>query len=72
MAWAAAVAELGMLLRGSEHRAQANYDDLLRRVEAQAGDDALRREFVGLVRQAKVASQSQLGLNQPGQFSPGQ
>lgn len=72
LAWAAAVAELGMLLRGSEHRAQANYDDLLRRVEAQAGDDALRREFVGLVRQAKVASQSQLGLNQPGQFSPGQ
>ncbi len=70
IAWAASVAELGMLLRGSEHRAQASYDAVLRRVEARAGENPLRREFVGLVRQAKVASQSQLGLNQPGRFVP--
>ncbi|MGJ8669195.1 MAG: vWA domain-containing protein [Oceanococcus sp.] len=59
--WASAVAELGMLLRDSEHRAQASYDALIQRSEALLGDDALRREFLGLARQAKVASQTQLG-----------
>lgn len=70
LAWAAGVAELGLLLRHSEFRGQASFDGVLSRVEAIAGDDPLRREFVGLVRQAKVASQSQLGLNQPGPGDP--
>ena len=59
--WAGAVAEFGMLLRQSQDRGQANYDAVLARSVAAMGDDELRQEFVGLVRQAKVAGQSQLG-----------
>ena len=70
LAWAAGVAEFGLLLRQSEFRAQASFDAVLSRLEAIAGGDPLRQELVGLVRQAKVASQSQLGLNQAGRIDP--
>ena len=70
LAWAAGVAEFGLLLRHSEFRAQASFDAVLSRLEAMTGGDPLRQEMVGLVRQAKVASQSQLGLNQPGRIDP--
>ncbi len=64
--WAGAVAELGLLLGRSEHRGQASYAGLIARAEAllSAGpDEALRREFVGLARQARVASESTLGMH---------
>ena len=63
--WAASVAELGLLLRASEHRGQASFDALIARAEpltGQGADAALRREFIGLSRQAKLASQPQLGM----------
>ncbi len=63
--WATAVAELGLLLGESQHRAQASYGALIARAEAVLGgadSDALRREFVGLARQAKVAAESAVGM----------
>ncbi|HVH13019.1 MAG TPA: von Willebrand factor type A domain-containing protein, partial [Longimicrobium sp.] len=49
--FAAAVAEFGMLLRGSEHRGRSNLDDVLSLARGSLGDDALghRRAFIGLV-----------------------
>ncbi|MBD0321444.1 MAG: DUF3520 domain-containing protein, partial [Gemmatimonadetes bacterium] len=49
--FAAAVAEWGMLLRGSEHRGAASYDAVLARARAARGPDLQghRAEFLGLV-----------------------
>lgn len=60
--WASTVAEFGMLLRASEHRGQASYSRVLSRAErlAVTAQDDLAREFVGLVRQAKVLAQARL------------
>jgi len=58
--WAATVAELGLLLKDSEFRGQASYSGVIRRAEALlensrgGADDGLRREFVGLARQADL------------------
>ena len=48
-AFAAAVAEFGLLLRGSDHRGRASLEDVLSLARASAGDDPYRREFVTLV-----------------------
>jgi Ca-activated chloride channel family protein len=54
--FAAAVAELGMLLRGSPHQSSSSYDDVLSLAEPSLGsgqDRAARSEFIDLVRQAR-------------------
>ncbi|HET7234076.1 MAG TPA: von Willebrand factor type A domain-containing protein [Longimicrobium sp.] len=48
-AFAAAVAEFGLLLRESDHRGRASLLDVLSLARASAGDDPYRREFVTLV-----------------------
>ena len=55
MGFASAVAELGMLLRGSEHAANASYDALAARARKYRGTDAdgYRAEFIRLSEVAK-------------------
>jgi hypothetical protein len=55
MGFASAVAELGMLLRGSEHAGSASYDALVARARKYRGTDAdgYRAEFVRLSELAK-------------------
>lgn len=54
--FASAVAEFGLLLRNSQHKGSASYENLIERAEANVGQDAHgdRAEFVGLARQAAV------------------
>ncbi len=54
--FAAAVAEFGLLLRGSKYKAQASYDAVLELARANLDDDASgrRHEFVELVEKAKT------------------
>jgi Ca-activated chloride channel family protein len=51
--FAAAVAEIGMLLRDSPHKGGASWDEVLELASASAGDDPYRREFLQLVKQAQ-------------------
>ncbi len=51
--FAAAVAAFGLLLRGSEHRGNMTWDDVLELARGAQGDDASRQELVGLVARAK-------------------
>ena len=55
MGFASAVAELGMLLRGSEHAGSANYDALVARARKYRGadGDGYRAEFIRLSELAK-------------------
>lgn len=65
LGWASSVAELGLLLGQSPHRAQASFEAVIARAQSLLGDGAdaaLRREFIGLVRQARVASESATGM----------
>jgi Ca-activated chloride channel family protein len=54
--FAVAVAEFGMLLRNSKHRADASYDDVMRLAKGALGDDAHghRGAFLGLVSKTKA------------------
>jgi Ca-activated chloride channel family protein len=56
MRFAASVAAFGMLLRESEHRGAATYDDVLALARGSLGDDAegYRAEFVRLVERARA------------------
>ena len=56
--FSSAVAEFGMLLRGSRYKGAATYDSALRRARAAAGADLRghRAEFVNLVERAKTLS----------------
>ncbi|HWW77426.1 MAG TPA: VWA domain-containing protein [Pyrinomonadaceae bacterium] len=56
--FAAAVAEFGMLLRGSRYRGQSSFDNALELARASAGADlrGYRAEFVGLVETARRLS----------------
>jgi Ca-activated chloride channel family protein len=56
--FAAAVAEFGMVLRGSKHRGRATYDTALQLARASAGPDLRghRTEFITLVERAKELS----------------
>jgi Ca-activated chloride channel family protein len=53
--FAAAVAELGLLVRGSEHRGHASFAQILDLARRYRGDDpdAYRAEFVRLVQLAQ-------------------
>jgi Ca-activated chloride channel family protein len=54
-AFAAAVAEFGMLLRDSPYKGRSSWDRVLAAAEANVGTDpgGHRREFAGLVRKAR-------------------
>ncbi|MBF0121774.1 MAG: VWA domain-containing protein [Candidatus Omnitrophica bacterium] len=62
-AWAAAVAEFGMLLRGSEFKGQSSYEHVLKVSKANVGEDkfGFRAEFVTLVEAAQTLAPSQAG-----------
>ncbi|MDF7807528.1 von Willebrand factor type A domain-containing protein [Pontiellaceae bacterium B12219] len=57
--FASAVAEFGMLLRGSEFKGNSSYDDILRRAKAAKGsdDEGYRAEFIRLVEKAQLLDQ---------------
>ncbi len=57
--FAAAVTEFGLLLRNSEHKGKANYQQVLELATEAKGDDeeGYRAEFIGLVKQAKLISE---------------
>jgi Ca-activated chloride channel family protein len=57
--FASAVAEFGMLLRGSEYKGNSSYDDILRRAKAAKGsdDEGYRAEFIRLVEKAQLLDQ---------------
>jgi Ca-activated chloride channel family protein len=52
--FSAAVAEFGMLLRNSEHKAQASFDQVVSLAKAAAGRETHRVEFVALVERART------------------
>ncbi len=62
-AWAASVAEFGMLLRGSEFKGSASYDEVLKRARANVGEDkfGFRAEFITLVENAQNLAPTQNG-----------
>lgn len=51
--FAAAVAEFGLLLRDSPHKARASWNDVLSLASGAVGDDEYRREFLELVKVAQ-------------------
>ncbi|MEX0701956.1 MAG: VWA domain-containing protein [Planctomycetales bacterium] len=57
--FAASVAEFGMLLRGSEHKGEANFDHVVEVSQATVGPDPFgyRAEFVELVKKARALAQ---------------
>ncbi len=57
--FASAVAEFGLLLRDSDYKGNATYDDVLRRAREAKGADAegYRAEFIRLVEKAEMLSQ---------------
>lgn len=61
--FASAVAEFGLLLRGSEYKGSASYADVIRRARAAFGNDeeGYRSEFVQLVKVAQSLNGSQEG-----------
>lgn len=58
--FASAVAELGMLLRNSDFKQQADYDQLIARAKGAKGkdDEGYRAEFIRLAENAKLLAQS--------------
>lgn len=58
--FATAVAELGMLLRNSSHKQQANFDSLIKRAKANKGqdDEGYRAEFIKIAENAKALMKS--------------
>lgn len=58
--FATAVAELGMLLRNSSYKQQANYDSLIKRAKASKGqdDEGYRAEFIKIAENAKALMKS--------------
>ncbi|HZI19596.1 MAG TPA: VWA domain-containing protein [Pyrinomonadaceae bacterium] len=61
--FAAAVAEFGLLLRGSRYKGSATYDEVLRLARASTGADlgGHRAEFIGLVERARSLAASGAG-----------
>lgn len=63
--WATAVAELGLLLGDSRFKGTASYAALIKRAQSvldHGSSDPQQREFIGLARQARLASTAQLGF----------
>lgn len=58
--FASAVAELGMLLRDSDYKQQANYDQLIARAKGAKGadDEGYRAEFIRLAESVKLLAKS--------------
>nr|WP_295925501.1 von Willebrand factor type A domain-containing protein [uncultured Dyadobacter sp.] len=63
--FASAVAEFGLLLRGSEYKGRSTYDDVIRSARAAFGkdDEGYRSEFVRLVRLAQSLDKSRETAN---------
>jgi Ca-activated chloride channel family protein len=59
LAFASAVAEFGMLLRDSQYKGSANFEDVLERAKAFKGadDEGYRAEFIRLVEKAELLYQ---------------
>ena len=59
--FSAAVAEFGLLLRDSDHKGEATYDQVLTLAQASVGQDVegYRREFVELVETAQLLDTQQ-------------
>jgi Ca-activated chloride channel family protein len=59
--FAAAIAELGMLLRDSEHRGNASWDEVLKLAESARGKDGsgLRAEFLRIVQSCRLLKEAQ-------------
>jgi Ca-activated chloride channel family protein len=57
--FASAVAEFGLLLRHSEYKADANFDQVIQRAKAAKGADSegYRAEFIRLVEKAQLLEQ---------------
>jgi hypothetical protein len=57
------IAKFGMLLRGSEFKGSASYDEVLKRAKANVGEDkfGFRAEFVTLVENAQTLAPTQNG-----------
>ncbi len=58
LAFASAVAEFGMLLRDSQYKGSASFEDVLKRARAAKGkdDEGYRAEFIRLVEKAELLS----------------
>jgi len=54
--FAASVAEIGMLLRGSEHKGESSYDSAIARARGALGQDrqGYRKGFLELARKART------------------
>jgi len=69
--FASAVAELGLLLRKSEHKGKSSYDHVVSAATAAKGDDAwgYRAEFIDLVKKAQLldASSGAVGIQFKGE-----
>lgn len=65
-AWAASVTEFGMLLRNSEFKGTATYDEVIKAAKANTGEDkhGLRAEFITLVEAAQTIAPSGNGQMQ--------
>ena len=65
-AWAASVAEVGMLLRNSEFKGTASYDAVIKALRANIGEDkfGLKSEFITLVETAQGLAPNQSGTLQ--------
>ena len=57
---ATAVAELGMLLRNSSHKQQADFESLIKRAKVSKGqdDEGYRAEFIKIAENAKALMKS--------------
>jgi Ca-activated chloride channel family protein len=64
--FASAVAAFGMLLRNSEYKGEATFDNVLEWAQAARGEDRFgyRAEFIGLVRSAGNLSRQQAVVNE--------
>ena len=66
MHFAAAIAELGMLLRNSPHKGTSSYADVLQLARMARGEDldGLREEFIRLAESARVLGEHRIALNE--------
>jgi len=63
--FSAAVAEFGMLLRGSEYKQHASFDNVINSAQKAIGNDSegYRAEFIKLAKSAKLMAKDLLGMN---------
>ncbi|WP_255607107.1 YfbK domain-containing protein [Pedobacter polysacchareus] len=69
--FAAAVAEFGLLLRQSEYKRDANYEQVIRMAQAAKGKDTegYRAEFINLVKSAALLAKDLLSIENTNKFN---